>query len=147
MSNFNPRSREGSDFSFEGFFLKGNEFQSTLPRRERQDPVSLYLLKLVFQSTLPRRERRTPSPRIAVLTPYFNPRSREGSDCHRVFYNSCASCISIHAPAKGATAFLISSCYNSFNFNPRSREGSDAGYIYKQYDVSDFNPRSREGSD
>ena len=36
QTNFNPRSREGSDF-FRGIKQKGYvEFQSTLPRRERQ---------------------------------------------------------------------------------------------------------------
>ena len=56
--------------------------------------------------------------------PYFNPRSREGSDDNR------------------GGAF-----WRSINFNPRSREGSDV--FARAYVVSglDFNPRSREGSD
>ena len=33
--------------------------------------------------------------------------------------------ISIHAPAKGATYSFISSAFKNANFNPRSREGSD----------------------
>ena len=77
-------------------------FQSTLPRRER--PLLSKaggLLPLLFQSTLPRRERRL----IAVNVMYnvhFNPRSREGSDIVSVLF-SLGICISIHAPAKGAT--------------------------------------------
>ena len=58
----------------------------------------------IFQSTLPRRERR-----------FLAPSGKLSAD------------ISIHAPAKGATALrrptLSAMCY----FNPRSREGSDAG--------------------
>ena len=77
--------------------------------------------------------------------------------------------ISIHAPAKGATAAGIKTVqaeafqstlprrerlfplHNKtraqFNFNPRSREGSDATQIMHQTYDSYFNPRSREGSD
>ena len=44
-----------------------------------------------------------------VVTPapagHFNPRSREGSDCVRA-KNQHIVHISIHAPAKGATAFI-----------------------------------------
>ena len=57
-TNFNPRSREGSDdqriyrkrYSME-------EFQSTLPRRERRYGSSKSYNTALFQSTLPRRER------------------------------------------------------------------------------------------
>ena len=62
---------------------------------------------LRFQSTLPRRER------LSFLLVFhhpaydFNPRSREGSDFKSFrFYENF--CISIHAPAKGATTFIAS---------------------------------------
>ena len=56
--------------------------------------------------------------------------------------------ISIHAPARGATSESINPSVVNLDFNPRSREGSDnrfcavplLRYLY-------FNPRSREGSD
>ena len=77
---------------------------------------------------------------------YFNPRSREGSDPTAVFLLHFPS-ISIHAPARGATAGLTATQNLSQDFNPRSREGSDTVcspfVISSQY----FNPRSREGSD
>ncbi len=78
-SNFNPRSREGSDRAEHEEFrrrlisihapAKGatlhfwtkraiSRFQSTLPRRERLISVSDSMIKQRFQSTLPRRERR-----------------------------------------------------------------------------------------
>ena len=100
------------------------QFQSALPRGERQlrqayqqpaHPISirapargatyfsLYSVNLPqFQSALPRGERLNLSIRSWLIT-NFNPRSREGSDCH----NQLAHMI----PA---------------NFNPRSREGSDS---------------------
>ena len=58
------------------------------------------------------------------MDPYFNPRSREGSDPGRVFL-----------------------CKLSRNFNPRSREGSDRTSKSRVYLQQYFNPRSREGSD
>ena len=77
---FNPRSREGSDI------LPGNSccvmsFQSTLPRRERRG------------GTFDRDRNRD-----------FNPRSREGSDADYVRKLEITYNISIHAPAKGATS-------------------------------------------
>ena len=57
---------------------------------------------MLFQSTLPRRERPDPDPPIVSEAP-----------------------ISIHAPAKGATACGSSTQDAGKDFNPRSREGSD----------------------
>ena len=78
------------------------QFQSTLPRRERQASEYFKICSAVFQSTLPRRERRWQSPSFRRSLNHFNPRSREGSDrcCLR------RRCLRRH-------------------FNPRSREGSD----------------------
>ena len=99
----------------------------------------------------------------------FNPRSREGSDDKHVKDKHMTG-ISIHAPAKGATAPAKTSTSNRAYFNPRSREGSDD---IDHIDLMDqdnisihapakgatsrdllngsltfyFNPRSREGSD
>ena len=56
--------------------------------------------------------------------------------------------ISIHAPARGATAAEFPDAEAVWNFNPRSREGSDAEAPHiKTAQWKDFNPRSREGSD
>ena len=101
VTNFNPRSREGSDVVENDENVPDFIFQSTLPRRERL----LSLIRLhqgqQFQSTLPRRERRKNwSERMGRAD--FNPRSREGSDTE-------------HAAAVA----------KEYDFNPRSREGSD----------------------
>lgn len=59
---------------------------------------------LIFQSTLPRRER--PTAAGSLLLPFdFNPRSRKGSDNISAL-KILKQIISIHAPAKGATAIL-----------------------------------------
>ena len=102
LFNFNPRSREGSDFHLHQKFPDSVRFQSTLPRRERLKPMQ----KARFYDN-------------------FNPRSREGSDFHlhqkfpdsvrfqstlprrerpiSYFFSNRNLIISIHAPAKGAT--------------------------------------------
>ena len=76
------RSREGSDYT----------------------TINLYFVSHVFQSTLPRRERRPANGRFRCAPPHFNPRSREGSDSTLCGGNLFLICISIHAPAKGATS-------------------------------------------
>ena len=39
-------------------YKRSNQFQSTLPRRERQQSFASFPAGLIFQSTLPRRERQ-----------------------------------------------------------------------------------------
>ena len=128
---------------------KNNIFQSTLPRRERL--LMRFMLSSrvkLFQSTLPRRERLEGNGSNRRFYSYFNPRSREGSDwesAHKITQGQAISIhapakgatarkiqsleakivISIHAPAKGATAISLSDIGNPAYFNPRSREGSD----------------------
>ena len=164
---FNPRSREGSDLDplfFSGCFF---QFQSTLPRGERPTVASDGAKDNIFQSTLPRGERRLRSARLSN-SPHFNPRSREGSDLiHTPVHPELT--ISIHAPARGATASSFLAAFSTSYFNPRSREGSDEPEQQKGEAVSisihapargatgrrngativsiNFNPRSREGSD
>ena len=145
-SNFNPRSREGSDqnriqlvirisiisihapargatFSTGFQPLGGVLFQSTLPRGERRHIGVNVLFHDLFQSTLPRGERpREIHPHQSEHN--FNPRSREGSDIDRNVCR-CVYRISIHAPARGATDLGRSTSAGVMDFNPRSREGSD----------------------
>ena len=133
--HFNPRSREGSDGTGRQPRPSCPEFQSTLPRRERRfrcrrvHPVPRYfnprsregsdLRDLArkrrsneFQSTLPRRERPAVLDQLGGDR-HFNPRSREGSDTPVA---AClqAPAISIHAPAKGATAKITKTIPNDF---------------------------------
>ena len=122
--HFNPRSREGSDAPGDKVRVTNQGFQSTLPRRERPCAAPPSVPFGTFQSTLPRRERRsTPADIISdVLFQSTLPRRERRSYLRRYQY---LYLISIHAPAKGAT-FLSRACSSgSKNFNPRSREGSD----------------------
>ena len=122
---FNPRSREGSDRRLLPGFWSAEisihapargatfiilrpcqhvvRFQSTLPRGERHTAYcNLAIGNLAFQSTLPRGER------LVILTVFFT-----------------SELISIHAPARGATAIEKTVEFVYGDFNPRSREGSD----------------------
>ena len=80
---------------------------------------------LQFQSTLPRRERQRFISILCKIRIYFNPRSREGSDKNGHMYGDIGFLISIHAPAKGATKKCPLKNRGFLYFNPRSREGSD----------------------
>ena len=55
----------------------------------------------------------------------FNPRTREGCDWIRNFFEIGFSDISIHAPVKGATSKAIIIEEEAIYFNPRTREGCD----------------------
>ena len=100
----------------------------------------------IFQSTLPHGERL---PFVLCCFPnryYFNPRSRMGSDSISYFSTS-VKCISIHAPAWGATPAINRMITSHDYFNPRSRMGSDKLCLCSALCYQNFNPRSRMGSD
>ena len=122
-------------------------FQSTLPRGERLTTTQTIYLRYLFQSTLPRGERQLFGNAKLILF-----------------------CVSIHAPAWGATLCSVSVVRVCSGFNPRSRVGSDAGIPQPLRSISlfqstlprgerhlrhaveragqkCFNPRSRVGSD
>ena len=79
-TDFNPRSRKGSDDMSKTVFGTYTGFQSTLPQGERLCAYSSQ----------------------HITSDYFNPRSRKGSDIDML---ACPGVyrISIHAPARGAT--------------------------------------------
>ena len=113
VSNFNPRSREGSDKILSFYRLAFDDFN---PRSREGSDINAnagIVYKYGFQSTLPRRERQRQKTLTHVCN-YFNPRSREGSDDRRR-YGSTGSSISIHAPAKGAT-IMTPSQYETWRF-------------------------------
>ena len=187
---FNPRSREGSDDRVPAAYVHQRLFQSTLPRGERRAGFLGYVWRIYFnprsregsdaavaacasdyfefQSTLPRGER-PPGNTVSARAVYFNPRSREGSDV-KIGVKSINAGISIHAPARGATADTVAMGQGKLQFqstlprgerhkmfcrelhppqyfNPRSREGSDQILAPLFRMIAHFNPRSREGSD
>ena len=99
---FNPRSREGSDYPQLIKLIFHEQFQSTLPRRERRTTIKLGSSGSKFQSTLPRRERpaiAACSFSIHVFQSTLPRRERPGGQIMRLIDAD----VSIHAPTKGAT--------------------------------------------
>ena len=146
FSDFNPRSREGSDLTvcpMQQFLL---QFQSALPRRERQDRFGLVEIEGAFQSALPRRERHQELWTLSLFRQISIRAPAKGATVrHPGGATACK--ISIRAPAKGATCRIRPHRLSRCNFNPRSREGSDLCGKWWQAFHPYFNPRSREGSD
>ena len=165
---FNPRSREGSDFTSLKFCIQNILISIHAPAKGATSKGQRRFHKLNFN---PRsREGSDVGFRVDEwLTVNFNPRSREGSDARGQVTERQAQedfnprsregsdltaqefdtvmAISIHAPAKGATTSITQPCPRIKYFNPRSREGSDRQRILQSLRISHFNPRSREGSD
>ena len=77
---FNPRSREGSDDVQATLSYFGILFQSTLPRRERRflDAVTRENIEISIHA--PAKGATLVLGDCIICFPYFNPRSREGSD-------------------------------------------------------------------
>ena len=100
--NFNPHSREGSDYCGR---REGKSRSNFNPHsREGSDYEGACGVDIPLTD--------------------FNPHSREGSDpvCY-VFIKSVS--ISIHTPARGVTAGGFCRQKGGLYFNPHSREGSD----------------------
>ena len=124
LLNFNPRSREGSDWVFCSFPAQLNHFN---PRsREGSDAFRLVVICfLSFQSTLPRGERLLLVELHACVEFYFNPRSREGSDESRDRDVSGLLLFQSTLPRGERRPSVCCLLRFSRYFNPRSREGSD----------------------
>ena len=166
--NFNPRTRKGCDqrrHQTQGLI---SAFQSTHPQGVRQ---GLYYIGEVTDSIsihAPARGATTSGAYSPMLSSNFNPRTRKGCDKHVIsgvsillHFNprtrkGCdveqrtvkeAKHISIHAPARGATAKMGSAALPSRYFNPRTRKGCDIPITVLFRRASHFNPRTRKGCD
>ncbi len=143
-------------------------FQSTLPHGERPPGYVFQARRPKFQSTLPHGERRFGSklecPRVC-----FNPRSRTGSDrslreicllCTEfqstlphgerpltAYHSERHSCVSIHAPARGATCSGFAGRIYDSQFQSTLPHGERLLALQVASTIASFNPRSRTGSD
>ena len=147
VSNFNPRSREGSDAPCSSDRQSAFLFQSTLPRRERRRASCPSPRRSRYFNPRSREGSDAAGLHTAAPVRHFNPRSREGSDVPQDLHLLSALCISIHAPAKGATSVQRSygqGCGISIH---APAKGATASVAHTHRRRDDFNPRSREGSD
>ena len=143
-------------------------FQSTLPRRERLQQADILEMMSKFQSTLPRRERLKFVHRVQNF-PHFNPRSREGSDVHRIvdFIEVCLFQSTLPRRERHGIK-TITDAFAEFQSTLPRRErllpehrlhrllqisihapakGATVKPFIKVKKLKNFNPRSREGSD
>ena len=125
---FNSRSRMGSDMWVSRTRTPGRKFQFTLPHGERHSPRATRPRRTAFQFTLPHGERRDGCgggrPRAAfqftlphgerpvvcatvVGAKLFQFTLPHGERRLPVLADLTASAVSIHAPAWGATTFLL----------------------------------------
>ena len=102
-------------------------FQSTHPRGVRLCRGCTFSCCHEFQSTHPRGVRRAP----VIATPKYcvsiHAPARGATSC--VHPDNSGSAVSIHAPARGATRMAVNTIVGQKGFNPRTREGCDVqGY-------------------
>ena len=123
-TNFNPRSRMGSDSESTRVYAVSSEFQSTLPHGERRGatPAGIHHKISIHAPAWGATQAMCA---VSIERAYFNPRSRMGSDAF-VVHGDPEQPISIHAPAWGATRISPSQGMTTNYFNPRSRMGSDS---------------------
>ena len=101
---FNPRSRKGSDDVTGELKATITVFQSTLPQGERRMGAMTLVEYRIFQSTLPQGERRQIIRLISYafsISIHAPARGATRATTNGYLYDS----ISIHAPARGATKF------------------------------------------
>ena len=107
---FNPRSHEGSDWAQVCTFFENTWFQSTLPRRERQQCGAPVSVECEFQSTLPRRERHC-TLYDGIVKMLFQSTLPRRERPYGYTGNGVSTDVSIHAPTKGATVcFALAVC-------------------------------------
>ena len=121
--NFNPRSREGSDYTLSDRPCQNYYFN---PRSREGSDVQPF------------------APIVRVGISIHAP--VKGATPGKSGPGPCDA-ISIHAPVKGATCRWPAGPPGRQHFNPRSREGSDPRALPTWLRPMNFNPRSREGSD
>ena len=123
--HFNPRTREGCDTKVSVPSVYQLSISIHAPARGATGRTAKILRLMRFQSTHPRGVRHWNF--LARLSPTdFNPRTREGCDAWLTQIFKIKSCISIHAPARGATRGICGTAAVLLHFNPRTREGCDA---------------------
>ena len=130
----------------ENRYKRIKQFQSTLPRGERQSHH--FLLSSSFSYFNPRSHEGSDSDLVMNIynRNHFNPRSHEGSDASAssplLWYNIFQSTL-----PRGERRISYALHMAIINFNPRSHEGSDQTTTAQSSRIHHFNPRSHEGSD
>ena len=145
-TNFNPRSREGSDNDTCFRVSIKFQFQSTLPRGERRCAICIKKNKRFISIHAPARGATMFSaPMISFLKISIHAPARGATDHARLAI--LIVYISIHAPARGATVIVVLFVYVCNISIHAPARGATLSFARLTPINSNFNPRSREGSD
>ena len=107
--------------------------------------VTVSASPLVFQSTRPRGARLTIFVSSATAFGFQSTRPR-GARRLLPHMGTTGSAVSIHAPARGATAYLFGPAGTGKSFNPRAREGRDEGEYETPESVDEFQSTRPRGA-
>ena len=166
---FNPRSREGNDWSNLDNYIQLFQFQSTFPRGERlcwdTEEISARCVSIhvpargttftiakkaysavVFQSTFPRGERLNYA-KSSSPSKEFQSTFPRGERRHMSIQHTRSRQVSIHVPARGTTEqmrALAKALMVSIHVPAR---GTTIKSFFHDRREERFNPRSREGND
>ena len=147
-TNFNPRSRMGSDYSATGNWTLVMKFQSTLPHGER--PAARREMVEFWETDFNPRSRMgsdTEATGAASSCSYFNPRSRMGSDPSSTATSPQYDTFQSTLPHGERLILSYASC-DSYGFQSTLPHGErPVGGLATMAEACDFNPRSRMGSD
>ena len=108
--SFNPRPREGGDRRSSCIRAGDSVVSIHAPARGATNAVQYALDQISFQSTPPRGGRHAANTELRYHLTSFDPRPREGGDSVSSPHGSKRDRVSIHAPARGATASILNCC-------------------------------------
>ena len=146
LSGFNPRAREGRDFSGNSNATYPTVFQSTRPRGARPLNNFLQPLEHIVSIHAPARGATYQTALNGTGLVRFNPRAREGRDCISLTLDSYI--IRFNPRAREGRDRDGGGCgRQGLCFNPRAREGRDYRIPTAINSTHCFNPRAREGRD
>ena len=117
--------------------------------REGCDNLPIFFCRFgyKFQSTHPRGVRLKSSINIIIDHPVSIHAPARGATAGQ-YLSGAQTIVSIHAPARGATRMAGHQSHDAGSFNPRTREGCDTAPLGGVPILgSSFNPRTREGCD
>ena len=133
-------------FSFKLLKTNSSKFQSTYPRRVRQYPVQIISNSLIFQSTHPRRVRLHLGHELGeVINISIHAPAKGATAQFQLGYKGLI--ISIHAPAKGATWVIPNIQLFKFISIHAPAKGATVFHHCLRSVQWYFNPRTREGCD
>src|SRR5690606_15620216 len=90
--------------------------------------------------------RDTNSGDLAVIDRVFQSTRPRGARRRRRVHHGTYALVSIHAPAWGATPFLLTTSKRSFSFNPRARVGRDVNTFCHCWQVLVFQSTRPRGA-